>query len=441
MMVKINRQKVFELIRFNSKVASFFLFVFYIFQYFTIKLFKGDLPSLVILGDLFRHTQLNWCRKFAERALNKCTQNHGTKSVADFFLSTFNVDEKTLLTLRQSIIDAQRPFSKRLIILAPPEGGKKGVLLVKFTIYFFYLPHIFDLERLLKDYVLVLEPSFCGYFNPAILCLMGQPTPIIIQASEKVDYHFIESLNSNLVPIDIGANYWVDNRIFYPMKNIEKKYDIIMVALWADFKRHYHLFEAISQCKNKDKIKVCLVGMPYPYFVDYIKNIARFYNVDNCIEYSENVSQEQINLLLNKSKVCLLLSKKEGFNKSIIEAMFANTPIFLLKGFNYGQHYPYINQQTGGYIVSSKLREFIENIDSMLQSRIFSPNEWVSKHMTIEQTTAELSALLNKIENERNMKINKNLQLKINNPDCDYLDPSFWSVYSEYYKQLKLYLK
>ena len=439
-MVRVKKQKILELFRFDSKVASFFLFLFYAFKYFTIKFLKGDLPALVIAGSLFRHTQLNWCRNIASRALKRCIQKHGARSVAGFFLSTFDVDEKVLRNLRQSVIDVRRPFSGRLIILAPPEEGKKGVLLVKFTIYFLYLHHIFDLGKLLEDYVLVLEPSFCGYFNPAILCLMGISDPIIVQASEKVDYQFIENLNSNLVPIEIGANYWVDRRTFYHIKDCEKKYDIIMVALWADFKRHYHLFEAISKCKNRDKIKVCMVGMPYPDSVDYIKRTAEYYNVNDCVEYFEHVPQEQVNILLNKSKICLLLSKKEGFNKSIIEAMYANTPIFILKGFNFGQQYFYINRQTGGYIVASKLYRFIEKIDSMLEIRDFDPHEWVSKNVTVEKTTAKLRALLSGIERQRNIEINKKLKWKINNPDCDYMDTLLWERYSSYYENLKDYL-
>ena len=412
----------------------------YLLKYYIFKLAKGDLPSLLIVENMFRHIQFNWSRLYASSILKNCISKYGTKSVSAFFSSACIIEKNELLNLKRSVINANKPFHKRLIILSPPKKGMRGVLLLKYTYYFFYLSQVFDLDKLLDKYILVLEPSFSAYFNPSILYLIGRPEPIIIQASETVDYEFIENLDMNLIPIDIGANCWVDSNTFFPMSNVAKNYDIIMVSLWADFKRHYHLFEILSKCKNKDKIRVALVGLPWPKTLQDIKRIAEYYGINHCIEFFEKLSQEKVNILLNESKVYLLLSKKEGFNKSIIEAMYANTPGFLLEGFNYGQHYSYINKQTGGFIHPSKLVEFIENIDSILQTNNFSPNKWILKHMCVENSMAKLFALLSKIEKEMNIEINKEMAIKINTPDCDYRDPSYWVTYSDYYKDLKEYL-
>ncbi|MDY6844705.1 MAG: hypothetical protein SVW57_11490, partial [Thermodesulfobacteriota bacterium] len=292
---KIIKLKLFDFIRFDSKLASIILFAVYFIKYMAVRSFRGRLESLLTAGDIFRHTQFRFCRNYAAGILKNAIQRHGEKAVGSFFLSKCEIDDKLKSDFRQSIIDGQRPFYRRLIILSPPEKEKKGVLLVKFTIYFVYLSHVFDLEKLFKDYILVLEPSFCGYFNPAILCLMGLDAPIIIQASEEVDYEFIQGLGTNLIPIGIGANYWVDNTKFFPIDRTKKQYDIIMVALWADFKRHYHLFQALSKCKNRDDIRVCLVGMPWPASLNDIRDLARHYKVDQCIQYFENISQAKIN--------------------------------------------------------------------------------------------------------------------------------------------------
>ena len=71
----------------------------------------------------------------------------------------------------------------------------------------------------------------------------------------------------------------------------------------------------------------------------------------------------------------------------------------------------------------------------------FSPNEWVSSHITPELTTTKLVALLVEIERGWNVEINKHLEVKINNPDCDYKFTEAWKMYAPYYRQLKIYLK
>lgn len=405
------------------------------------RLCRKEDKSLIILGNVFRHAQIDWCRICAIRILKSRIRRLERKNVADLFWKACDIDEENANVLKRSIEEGPHPFHRRLIILSPPQNCGKGVLLVKFTDNFGYFNYIFDLERISQDYVLVLEPSSSGYFNPNILFLIGRQSPIVIQTPEKVDFEFIEEISSNMAPIAIGANHWVDNRVFYPLDHAKKEYDIIMVANWGDVKRHYHLFKAVAKCKNKSDLRVALVGTPWPNALKQIQEMALYYNVDQNIDYFEKISQKEVNMLLNKSKICLLLSKKEGFNKAIIEAMFSNIPVFLLKGFNYGQHYDYINSKTGDFVEPSELTEFIENIDSVLSKGEFSPNEWVRDHMTVEKTTEKLIASLSEVEEKWDLRINKKLDRKINNPDCDYVNPALWSTYSEYYGNLKTYFR
>ena len=49
--------------------------------------------------------------------------------------------------------------------------------------------------------------------------------------TEELDLEFIKRLNSNLIPIELGPNNWVDERVFDDLK-LEKKYDCVMVAMW-----------------------------------------------------------------------------------------------------------------------------------------------------------------------------------------------------------------
>jgi len=438
---RIQKLKFFEFIRFDSRLASLLLSLVYVFIYFFLRLINRDFRSIYFLGNLYRHGQFESGRKFATNELLKLINKHGAKNIGLKFQNISNDEKKYISKLRESIIKEQeRPFDKRLLILSPPTSNKKGVLIIKYTNYFKYFFSIFNMDKIKEHYILVVEPSFAGYLDPDILCLLSSDIPIVIQAFEPRDFKFVKQLPFNFYPVDLGPNQWIDGRVFRPLKNKSKLYDIVMISIWADFKRHYHLFNALSKSKLKDRIKVLLIGNPWPKTINDIKKEAQYYKVDKNITFKENISQEQINVLLNQSKCLVLLSKKEGSNKSIIEAMYANVPAFILEGHNFGYRYPFINKNTGGFINRKKLVQFIDNIDNLLNNNNFSPSEWIRNNVSPEISTSKIKRVLLEIEDKEQLRINKDIAVKINNPDLDYKDRSKWVELRPYYKQLKNYL-
>jgi hypothetical protein len=437
----LTRLKLLEIVRFDSSAAAVLLFSFY----YAIILFarmKGDnLRILSFAGRIFRHVNTEWARRYATHVLLKSINKNDLKQVARDCHILSNTSEKVAQRLSMSIREANRPFDERLLILSAPSGSRKGVMLIKFTQYFPYLPVVFDMESLGKDYVLVLEPSGAGYFDECLLCLMAEKAVFLVQASEPVDQDFLQSINTYFFIIDLGANCWVDPRKFHPIEEINKEYDIAMVSIWSSFKRHYRLFEALSQNISKQKRKIALIGKPYPWSIDRIKEMARYYGVDDSVHYFEGTTQDQVNIILNKSKVHLLLSKKEGFNKATIEAMYANVPSFLIEGHNFGHRYFFINKKTGGFIHDSHLAQFIDTIDDMLVDNNFSPREWVIENMSPHLSTQKLIDMLSYVEKEKGIMINKDLRVKVNNPNCDYYDQESWGELAVYYRDLQKYLK
>ena len=440
--VRIYKNQILELVRFDSKICSLWLLAFYLTEYWLVRTTKGPFKALVVAAKIFRHTQFRRARRFATGILQKMIKKHGMQKVAreslDIVFGDINNDKRARL-IESVRNDAFRPFDKRLIILSPPYGNKKGVILVKFSEYFKYLASIFDLSRLSKDYLIVVEPSSIGLFDLDLLCLMSQDLAVIVETQEPVDAKFLNDLAINLYPVDVGSNCWVDWRTFHPMKNVSEKYEVVMVAIFADVKRHYHLFRAMK--KSKVKVKVALVGVEWPKKIEDIQDEARFFGVFDQVTFFQNMSQADVNVILNNSKCFLLLSKKEGSNKASIESMFAGTPVFYLQGYNYGYDYPFINHRTGGFIEPQKLSQFLESIDVLIAKSGFSPHDWVIRELSPQASTKKLASKLEEIEARSLIKVNKELAVKINNPDCDYLDSSYWLRYKRYYIELKSYLK
>ena len=441
--MRIWMRKAKEFVRFDSKALSLFLTAAYLVYYLYVRASKGRVEAILVIGKIFRHTQFPWIRMAATRSLLEKCKRHGTRRLGEEFLKLAGerLSGEAIRKLSRSVVEEEdRPFDKRLLILSPPRGDQKGVLIIKFTDYFKSFLTVFNMEKLCRDYVAVFEPSYSGYFDEDILCLLSVPGPVAIEASERQDYLFIESLRSDIYPVEAGANWWVDDRIFTPLDDLSKKYDITMVAIWADFKRHYHLFEAMSKARVKRKI--ALVGKPWEMTKGDIEDEARYYGVLDRFDFYEGLPQGEINLLLNKSRCLILLSKKEGFNKSIIEGMYAGVPVFILEGHNYGEKYRYINEETGGYIRKGGLASFLDDLDEILKRyENRSPGGWIRDNVSPEIATQRLAEVMKRIESEQSIRINPRLEIKVNTPEMDYYDPEARRRMLDSYRALKKYLR
>src|SRR5207302_8893683 len=142
-------------------------------------------------------------------------------------------------------------------------------------------------DDLLDDYALVLEPSWVGYFLPEILRFQEFSHPIYVQTWETRDREFLEQLDSNLVPVPAAPNGWVDPNVFRPTVGAEKMYDLVYVALWSDFKRHFALFRALAQARTP-QLRVACVGQPWPQSLADVRAQAEFYGVSRLVEFFES---------------------------------------------------------------------------------------------------------------------------------------------------------
>src|SRR5262249_31486334 len=151
-----------------------------------------------------------------------------------------------------------------------------------------------------------------------------------------------------LIPVPVSANWWVDHRVFQPLPDVSKDADAIMVASWARFKRHERFFAVLSRLRKRgDKLRVILIGYCNDCTGNDIFRLAPYRGVADQIEMHERVAPEEVNRHLNRAKVNVIWSRREGVNRAVIEGFFAGTPGILRAGFNFGYPYPFINPQTG----------------------------------------------------------------------------------------------
>jgi hypothetical protein len=130
------------------------------------------------------------------------------------------------------------------------------------------------------------------------------------------------------------------------------------------------------------------VGYAMDMTRDDVFDLARKHGIANQIEVFERLQPEQVNEQLNRVRVNLVWSRREGSNRAIIEGFAAGVPGILRAGFNYGHAYPFMNPATGSYAtdrnLASTLTKLIANYDE------YDPRAWVVNNMSPQVATRML---------------------------------------------------
>ena len=83
---------------------------------------------------------------------------------------------------------------------------------------------------------------------------------------------------------------------------------------------HERFFAALSRLKRRRiEPKAILIGYPMDRTKDDIWRSAGHYGIGNQVELHENIPPEQVNLHLNRAKVNVLWSRREGFNRESLK--------------------------------------------------------------------------------------------------------------------------
>lgn len=289
--------------------------------------------------------------------------------------------------------EPEKLFEGMLIILKAHSDNEKGILLIKYSYYFALFAKLFNWNIVAEKYHIVLEPSWAGFCDKGILIYTELPHKVYVMTFEDRDKRFLQAISTNLTPVDIGPSWWIDHRLFKSPDKVIRDIDVLMIASWSDFKRHHQFFKALAKLKKQGyKYTVALAGYPGQWILDDIKSMAKYHSVFDQISFYECIPSNEVSNLMCRSKVNVLWSRFEGNNRSIIEGMFCDTPCILREGHNYGQHYDYINSQTG---IFSTEGDFPKNLKYMIKNhKNFSPREYVLNHRSCEAATDILNRAL-----------------------------------------------
>ena len=359
-----------------------------------------------------------YARRKAQRLLKRFFQD-ATKSASSYRVLPVFLTTGQSMKLQRMFLQKEFPLNVTLggnllpLKAYNPETQEKGVLLLTFNILFRAFHSVFDSDKLRPFYWMVLEPSDDRLEDPAYLLFNGWD--MVLQAGNPRIESMAGALSFNVPSVKLSSSDWVDSDIFHPLPGREKQYDLIYIANWSRNKRHSLLFSALT--KLPTPLKVVLVGFHWERSRAQIEEEMAKYGVGSQCEIFENLPPEEVNRFLNLSRVNLLLSRREGGNRALYEAMFAGIPSIVSRTCQ-GVDSSAINRQTGVLADDDALDQAI--LSMLASTGRFAPRQWALQNSGYSRSTNVLNQCLKELNLALGQPWSSDIVPKVNRPNLCY---------------------
>lgn len=322
-----------------------------------------------------------------------------------------------------------------LMILKEPDPrtGELGVLIVKYTQGFGRFAALYDLPHVFQHYQVVLEPSWVGYQDPVFRLYFAHERRVVVETQQRCDEQTLESLRANLVPVLLDAGHWVDREHFHPLADAHRDYLACYVANWAPHKRHELVLDALAKIPDSSA-RLALVGYPWKsYTRARIEREVKRRGLAGRVDFYERINRKEVNLILNRSCVSLLLSRKEGASKVFYESLAAGTPVVVVDDHD-GVRPESVNDRTGVRAPAGQIHAALLMMRD--EAHQFDPHGWWQENASIEASTAGLERVLCASAVREGRPWIRGLYRKKNDPNLQYCDPELAARLEPAYREL-----
>ena len=208
-----------------------------------------------------------------------------------------------------------------------------------------------------------------GYNKERVDCeKMVMESSNIITASSKYESNLITNSydidEKSIMQIPPG----IDKEIFTYDSNLERENILLSVGRIQEQKRQMEVLKFIDNFRKIDTNFLCyFVGGPSgksgdDYLIE-LKNTVKELNLDSNVEFLGNLTQTEIKILLNRSKLLIHTSQYETFGLVAIEANAMGVPVLTT---NRGSLMEIIENNNNGYIsenlIDGRVNNFVKNL-------------------------------------------------------------------------------
>jgi glycosyltransferase involved in cell wall biosynthesis len=278
-----------------------------------------------------------------------------------------------------------------LLLKAPGLGGEKGVLYCSFEYNWLRLISHPSARRLLSDYFLVGASSWSPPDYAAMLSVASVARyPLFLGVSHPSDAARYALLKPRVRAVPIMASDWINPEFYTPRPFSARDIDILMVANFSPFKRHWLLFDALSRMRRD--LHVTLIGIPAPGRGEReLRDEARAAGVKQQLEIVVNAPIELVANYQCRAKTSVILSLREGSCVAVAESLFAGCPVAMLHNAHVGSK-AYINADTGVLVGERRLDR--ELTAFLAASASYKPRAWAMANITCQHASSRLNRIL-----------------------------------------------
>jgi glycosyltransferase involved in cell wall biosynthesis len=319
--------------------------------------------------------------------------------------------------------DPQRQGNLIILKRHEPRTGEKGVLLLTYTEALRRLPAMYDLAELAQRYAFVLEPSSWGYEDPTYFLYTGADVDVIVQAPWSRDFQFLNGLGTNIRTVRIGAGDWVDPDVFSStVPRGSRRFDVVVVSSWSPWKRHEDLFRAAADLKRRGTtLRIALVGYPLVWDQERIVRLLAQYGLREQCAIFDSVPQSEVARIVGDSEAYVLLSRREGANRALYEALFCDTPVVVYAGHR-GVDTQTVRRGVGELFEPATLGDAIQRVVS--NEGGYRPLAWARENSGYANSTASINSILREMAHRRGLPWTADIVPKKNTPEVRYVRES-----------------
>ncbi|MEN3940361.1 glycosyltransferase [Prosthecobacter sp. SYSU 5D2] len=305
---------------------------------------------------------------------------------------------------RYRTLVVQKPHLTRSIILkAPGPSGEKGVLLMYFEYNWVRLalgiPEA-EFKWLDDHYDLILSTSWSPTDYASLSLILARTSgPVFVQPCNYKERSKLAKFHPRIVPLESLPCDWIDPQFYSSETTGERPIDILMVANWGEFKRHWDFFNALRHLPPHWRL--VLVGQKEGgRDADFILKLAREIGVLQQLEIHQSIPAEQVSQLQLQARVSLIFSLREGCCVAAVESLFAGCALGIRADAHVGPLH-YIHEQTGKRLRPGRIAQDIYDLHQAAPS--LKPAAWAMENISCLQTHAKLTQVLRQHSEQRGL--------------------------------------
>lgn len=298
----------------------------------------------------------------------------------------------------QSQFSHRMTLGRSIIMKAPSSGGEKGALLMTFEYNWARLFLGLDPEGLKwmnKHFNFVLSTSWSptdyAMLALAVSCVPGR---LFVQSCNYDECAGIESLHPRLRSLKTLPCDWIDPTGFQSKAFDERSIDLLMVANWGKFKRHWEFFEMLTQMPAN--LKVVLIGQKSDgRDKTFIEQMARDHGVRQSLIVHESLRIHEVAAMQSDAKVSIIMTRREGCCVAAVESLMAGCALAMRDDAHVGPK-AYINERTGRRLRPGHLAEDITRL--LDEAHGMDPHGWCLENACHTRSRALLNDQLRAYE-------------------------------------------